>query len=146
MNTITFWCILVVIFGVCEALTIQLVSIWFMFGALAAFIAACCNVSLGVQLIIFAVASVVLLFLTRPVIKKLFSDGIEPTNFNRCIHRSGIVTKTINNLQNEGQVKIGGQIWSAKSLNGEVISVNTEVMVEKIEGVKVVVVKKKIDN
>lgn len=146
MNTITFWCILVIIFGVFEALTIQLVSIWFMFGALAAFIAACCNISLGLQLIIFAVVSVILLLLTRPVIKKFFPTGIEPTNFDSCIHRTGIVTETINNLQNKGQVKIGGQIWSAKSLNNEVIPVNTEVIVEKIEGVKAVVVRKKINN
>lgn len=143
MNTITFWCILVVIFGVFEALTIQLVSIWFMLGAIAAFIAACCNISFGLQLIIFAVISVILLLLTRPVIKKFFSTGIEPTNFDSCIHRTGIVTETINNLQNKGQVKIGGQIWSAKSLNNEVIPVNTEVVVEKIEGVKVIVVRKK---
>lgn len=146
MNTITFWCILVIIFGVFEALTIQLVSIWFMFGALAAFIAACCNISLGLQLIIFAVVSVVLLLLTRPVIKKFFPTGIEPTNFNSYIHRTGIVTETINNLQNKGQIKIGGQIWSAKSLNNEVIPVNAEVIVEKIEGVKAVVVRKKINN
>lgn len=146
MNTITFWCILVVIFGVFEAFTIQLVSIWFMLGAIAAFIAACCDTSLGLQLIIFAVVSVVLLLLTRPVIKKFFPSGIEPTNFDSCIHRTGIVTETINNLQNKGQVKIGGQIWSAKSLNNEVIPVNAEVVVEKIEGVKVVVVRKKINN
>lgn len=146
MNTITFWCILIVIFGVFEALTIQLVSIWFMFGALAAFVAACCNISLGLQLIIFAVVSVALLFLTRPVIKKFFPTGIEPTNFNSCIRRTGIVIETINNLQNKGQVKIGGQVWSAKSLNDEVIPVNTEVIVEKIEGVKAVVVRKKINN
>lgn len=126
-----------------EALTIQLVSIWFMLGAIAAFIAACCNISFGLQLIIFAVISVILLLLTRPVIKKFFSTGIEPTNFDSCIHRTGIVTETINNLQNKGQVKIGGQIWSAKSLNNEVIPVNTEVVVEKIEGVKVIVVRKK---
>ena len=76
---------------------------------------------------------------------------MEARDFSRvrlhsCIHRTGIVIETINNLQNKGQVKIGGQVWSAKSLNDEVIPVNTEVIVEKIEGVKAVVVRKKINN
>ena len=38
-----------------------------------------------------------------------------------------------------GQIKVGGEIWSAQSSYGICISQNTEVMVEKINGVKAIV-------
>ena len=60
-------------------------------------------------------------------------------NANSLIGENGVVIVEINNMDAVGQVKIKGQVWSAKSLNGEIIKENKEVKVEKIEGVHLIV-------
>lgn len=39
----------------------------------------------------------------------------------------------------QGQVKLGGMEWTARSTSGDPISVGTEVRVDRVEGVKVYV-------
>ena len=134
-----FWGILVVAFGALEAVTIQLVSIWFMLGAVASLISACFTHSVYIQGVIFIGVSLLSLCLTRPIVKKYLNGKAIPTNANRNIGREGIVTETINNIQNKGQIKVNGQIWSAKSASNSIIEKDTVVFVENIEGVKAIV-------
>lgn len=63
------------------------------------------------------------------------------TNAYSIIGRTGIVTKEINDLKGTGQIKIGGETWSAKTLSEETIPENTEIEVVKIDGVKAIVQK-----
>ena len=66
----------------------------------------------------------------------LGKDAIK-TNAYSIIGKIGIVTKEINPNLGIGQVKIAGEVWSAKS--DEIIPVGKEIEVIEINGVKAVV-------
>ncbi len=52
---------------------------------------------------------------------------------------SGIVTKEINSVLGSGQIKIGGEVWSAKVKSDITIPEGEEVTITEIDGVKAVV-------
>lgn len=125
-----------------EALTFNLVSIWFALGALAALIAAKAGGGLNVQLALFVVVSGALLTATMPFVRKVLRQKGQPTNADRIIGAGGIVLKALDAVTGEGQIKTMGGVWSAKSEDGEKIAEGEKVEVVAIEGVKAVVRKK----
>lgn len=119
-----------------EFLTVGLVSIWFAVGALAALITSFITESVLIQTIVFVVTSIVTLFVTQPLIKKFKVTKFEPTNSDRVIGKVGEVTKEIK--PNEyGEVVVFGTEWLAASDKKQVVG--TKVVVEKIEGNKLIV-------
>lgn len=138
-NMILIWLILLVAFTVVELATTQLVSIWFAGGSLVALILNFSGFQIVTQVIVFFIVSVVLLLITYPLYHKYIKKDIVHLNANSLIGENGVVIVEINNMDAVGQVKIKGQVWSAKSLNGEIIKENKEVTVEKIEGVHLIV-------
>lgn len=141
MNMLVFWAVAIVVFGILEAITAQLVSIWFVIGSVGALIAAVCNAPIWIQVVIFIVISVLALLLTKPLVKKYIKPKMQKTNADRCIGSEGIVLEEINNLAATGQVKVNGNVWTARASNGEIIPVDTVVIIDKIEGVKLLVTK-----
>lgn len=105
-------------------------------------ISAFLKASFALQVILFLVVTVVALFLTRPLVKKITKFKKEDTNAGRFVGKEGVVTAEINNTLNRGLVSVMGTTWSAKSENGEIISENELVETIKIEGVKLIVRKK----
>ena len=79
------------------------------------------------------------MLLTRPIVRKKLNTKIQPTNLDRCIGEQALVIEDIDNSKTQGQVKVDGKIWMARSENGENISKNSVVTVEKIEGAKLIV-------
>lgn len=137
MNTY-FWLAALIVFGVVEALTAGLVSIWFAIGSLCALIAAALHADLWIQITVFLVASVIsLLLLRRAVSSKLLATT--PTNSDMLIGDIGVVITEIDNLKETGEVRIQGKIWSARSANSEIISPDSTVRVLAIQGVKLIV-------
>ncbi len=136
------WTIAAILFGVLEAITAQLVSIWFVLGAIGALITAFCNGEIWLQIVVFIAISVITLLLTKPLVKKVVNPKTQKTNADRCIGETGIVIEEINNLTSTGQVKINGNIWTARSTNGGIIPKDELVTVDKIDGVKLMVTKK----
>lgn len=134
-----FWLGLAIVLSIIEAATAGLVTIWLVFGALAAWICALLGLSLIFQLFAFLSVSYVFLMFTRPVINKWLSHKTIKTNADRFIGQIGLVIETINPLEGTGQVKVGGQIWSAISADGDEIEVGTRVRVNAITGVKLLV-------
>lgn len=134
-----FWLLLAIVLGVIEAVTIQLVAIWPAIGALAAIIPASLKASFIVQLTVFLVVTIILLAVTRPLLKKYIKPSRQATNADRVIGEVGLVTTTIDNITGEGRVTVLGLDWSAKSQNGEKIRENTYVKVLQIQGVKLIV-------
>lgn len=122
-----------------EVATLNLVSIWFAVGGLAAFIALSLGASFLVQLIVFAVVSAVMLCLIRPLTTDILKPKGAKTNADRIIGETAIVTEQISNASNKGQIKISGQIWSAKSDDGSVINEGEIVKIIAISGVKAIV-------
>lgn len=134
-----FWAVLVVVFAVFEAVTAQLVSIWFVIGALASLISAFFGANFAVQIIVFVTVSVLALVITRPLVKKYINPKKERTNADKVLNQEGVVIEKIDNIQAKGQVKIDGKIWSARSLDNSIIPENQIVIIDRIEGVKLIV-------
>lgn len=134
-----FWAAAILVFGIAEAVTVQMVSIWFLVGAIAALIAALCGASPVIQIIVFIAVSVLALVITRPLVKKYISPKKENTNADRVIGQIGIVTEDIDNINAIGQVKVDGKIWTARSADNSNLSAGSEVVIDRIDGVKLIV-------
>lgn len=134
------WLGLMVVFLITEAVcAIHLVSIWFAAGAFVAMIAAALGAGLWLQVTLFLLVSGALLALLWPMVQKFLRPNLKKTNLDSIIGTSGLVTVTIDNLSATGQVKLNGMEWTARSTSGKIIDPNTEVKVDRIEGVKVFV-------
>lgn len=133
------WLILLILFVLMEASTVSVVSLWFAAGALVAMTASLLGAQLWLQVLLFVAVSVVLLIALRPMVKKLFTPKLTRTNVDSVIGSCGFVTGDIDNMMSQGQVKMGAMEWTARSTTGEPIAKGTQVMVDKIEGVKVFV-------
>ena len=140
MNWAAFvWFVLMVLFLMMESSTVMLVSVWFALGALAAVVASLLGTQLWLQVTLFLVVSCSLLALLRPIFKKYMAPKIVKTNVDAVIGTIGLVTAAVDNLKAEGQVKLGGMEWTARSTSGENLPVGMRIKVDRIEGVKVFV-------
>lgn len=133
------WLGAVLLFGLLEAATVNLVSLWFMGGALAAIVVSLFGGPIWLQILLFFLVSIGLLACLRPLVRKKFNPGIVKTNADSAIGKEAVVTEAINNLNATGQVKLGGMYWTARSESGEEIPEGTVVTICKIEGVKAIV-------
>lgn len=127
-----------------EIMTLGLTTIWFAVGALFAFLAALAGLGIGIQIGVFVVVSVVMLIFTRPIAVKYLNSKTTKTNAEALVSRMARVTESINNLRGEGQVVINGLTWTARSADDTMTFKQDEmVMIVGIEGVKLIVEKKK---
>ena len=133
------WLVLAICFAIAEAATLGLVSIWFAAGSLVAMIASMLHAPLGLQIALFLITAAVTLVLTRKFAKQQFNQGRERTNADRVVGMEAIVIETVDNDKPSGQVRAGGQIWTARSLHETVIPVGAKVIVSTIQGVKAMV-------
>lgn len=137
-----FWLIAAGIFFIIEMATIGFLIFWLGIGALLAMLTSFITDSILIQSVVFVVSSTLLLIFTRPLVDKFIKTPKEiKTNAYSIIGKKGIVITQINNIEGNGQIKIDGDIWSAKSYTDEDIPVNTEVEIVEIDGVKAVVKK-----
>ena len=139
MSMSLFWLIAMVLFGVLEAVTVGLTSIWFALGALGALAADAASAPVIVQIVVFLGVSFLTLLLVRPLAQRFVNDRKVATNADRVIGQEAVVTQTIDNLKGEGQVSISGAVWTARSQEEAPIPAGSRVRVLRIEGVKVIV-------
>ena len=133
------WLILLVALVTGEAITVGLTFIWFAVGAIGGLVVAVLGGAIWLQVVVFLALSTLTLVLVRPAAAKLLTPGISPTNADRVISQIALVTEEIDNIAETGQVKLFGQVWTARSENGEVIPAQSRVRILRIEGVKVFV-------
>ena len=92
------------------------------------------------QLSVFVIGSTLLIFLTKPLVARLTrKDKNVATNAFSIIGKKGIVLQDINETFGVGQIKVAGEVWSAKTTDGGIIEKGTQVEVIQIDGVKAVV-------
>ena len=137
--SIWIWLGIIVVFVILEAVTYQLVSMWFIVGSLAAFVASLFGAPSWLQWAIFAGVSLVSLFLVRPLVKKKISPKITPTNADSAIGKVAVTTLTIDNKTGAGRVLVDGQDWAAHSRDDSIIKKGEHVVVHAIEGVRLIV-------
>ena len=114
MTTVT-WLLIFTVLVIIEAVTVNLVSIWFALGAL-----------------VCSFVSVVAILCTKKIVSKVKIRELTPTNLDRIIGLTGIVTEKI--TVNSGEVSVDGKRWSAISPNE--IYVGSKVEILAIDGVK----------
>ena len=133
------WAAAIVLFGIVEAVTAGLVSLWFVAGALAALVAAFLGAAVWLQVVLFLAVSAVALFLTRPLLKKFNATHTEATNADRVLGEVAKVTETIDNENSQGAVYADGKTWTARSVDDTVIPAGSRVVIESMQGVKLYV-------
>lgn len=136
------WLGVTVLTLIVEFVTLDLVSVWLSAGALVAMILSLCGVGYELQIIVAVVVALVLILTLRKVALKWLNKSNEKTNLDLIIGKKvKLITKI---TQDEmGTVKINGITYSAKSLNNAEIDENEYVIIEKIEGNKLIVKKEK---
>lgn len=142
MSAWTIWLIIAGFFAILEMITVGFLVIWIGVGAIPALIYSIFfPEQVMVQIIIWVVCSVILIFLTKDLTDKV-KPAPTPTNVYSIIGKRATVVQNINNDKAQGQIKVGGDVWSAKAENDdEVIPENAIVEIVSIEGVKAIVKK-----
>ncbi len=130
-----FWLVAAIVLFVIEAGVPGLVCIWFGAAAVVSMVVSFFVESAAVQMIVFIIASAVLLFSTRGLVKKVLKVKEEKTNADRFIGQDAIVIEPIDNLKNSGRVSIYGFEWKARAIGAETIAEGSVVTIREIRGV-----------
>ena len=140
------WLILLVVFVILEAATVQLICIWFAAGSLAAMVVSLLGGALWLQILVFFTLSIVLLSLLWPLVRKHFKPKLVATNADALVGKRCKVTEDIDPADG-GRVKVGDVTWSARCESETMIPAGAQVKILKIQGAKVFVapVKKEVE-
>ena len=140
MYEMYFWLAFIIVLVIIEAATAELVTIWFAGGAVLALILSAFGAPLWAQTGTFAAVSLLLLLLTRPLIKKYMKKGAGENGLDRMIGKQGLVTEQVDNLAGTGEVQVDGQYWMARtSDNSLTIEKDQVITVRQIHGVRLIV-------
>lgn len=127
------WLVIIIFLIFLEAITVDLVTIWYIVSALVALLLSLFIDSFFIQFLIFVLLGTLLLVTTRKQLVKLIGKKDEKTNLDRVVGMNGIVTEEIDKNK-IGAVKVDGKEWTAVS--NKKISKDSVVKVLSIEGVK----------
>lgn len=134
-----YWLIAAGIFFVGEMFTAGFLIFWLGIAALITMVISFFVSNLIVQMTVFIIASVILIFATKPFVKKFIHVKETKTNAFSIIGKKALVIKNIDSVNENGQIKVNGETWTAIGENDDKIEKGTEVEVVSINGVKAVV-------
>lgn len=128
------WVVLAAVLAIGEVLTLGFLLGLIAIAAVLAGVVAALGAGLVVQLVVFIAASLASIALIRPIAKRhLRTPARLRTGTAALVGAKALVTERVDDLT--GQVKIGGEVWSARAfLDGQVIEPGARVEVAKIEG------------
>jgi membrane protein implicated in regulation of membrane protease activity len=133
------WLIIIFILIIAEVSTVSLVSIWFIISGIVSLVFAFFIDSFAIQFAVFVILGLILLLSTRSVLKKYLDTKKVNTNLDMVVGQTAIVTEVIKKNK-VGEVKVLGKKWSA--ISKQKLEIDEEVIVEAIDGVKLIVRKK----
>ncbi len=132
------WLIIILFLGFIEAITVNLVTIWFVISGIASLILSFFIDDFIIQFSVFVILGILLLITTRSWLNKVFKINKYKTNLDRVIGMQGIVTEKITK-NSPGEVKVDGKRWMA--ISDKTINVDNDVKILEIDGVKLKVEK-----
>ncbi|MBQ8293012.1 MAG: NfeD family protein [Bacilli bacterium] len=138
ITMLVVWIVVIAVGIIVESQTSALVSIWFSLSSAVAIVCALADLSVYIQIAVFAAITLVMIFATRPLAKKLNAKGGLKTNVDRLIGMVAKVTETIEPDQ-KGSVKVDFQDWTAISYKNKRIEKDTKVVVKAVSGNKLIV-------
>lgn len=133
------WLVVAGIFFILEIVTVGFLIFWFGIGSLIALIVSLFTNNVIIQTTIFVLSSGLLVFLTRPFVNRFAKTDKVETNAFSIIGKTALVIKDIEPLHDVGQIKVDGEVWSAKSKDETPIEKGAQVEVCAIDGVKAIV-------
>lgn len=132
------WLIIILFLGFIEAITVNLVTIWFVISGIVSLILSFFINDFIIQFSVFVILGILLLITTRSWLNKVFKINKYKTNLDRVIGMRGIVTEKITK-NSPGEVKVDGKRWMA--ISDKTINVDNDVKILEIDGVKLKVEK-----
>ena len=137
-NWWALWLTVFLVFAAVEMLTLDLFFIMLGGGALAGLVADFAGADLWLQIVVFCVVSLLMIAFVRPITLNHLHKGPaeQRTNVDRLIGESALVMEAVS--ATGGRVKIGGDVWSARSESG-VLTEGQRVIVAAIDGATAVV-------
>ncbi len=126
------WLALAIIFIVIEIFAPGFIFACFVIGSVAAGVTATFSDSYILQIIVFAVVSVVLIPLTRPLAAKITKPAPVITNVDGLVGKVGYVKNEVS--ETAGQIVVDDQVWQARSTTP--IGPDKKVKVVAVEGAK----------
>ena len=139
------WLAILVVAIIFETRTADVVSVWFIPGAAVAllltfFVHESPLGGLGLQFLAFVIVSVVSFLIFKIAFsKKVKKMKKGKTNLNALFGEKGLVLEEISNIHTKGTVNLHGKVWAARSADdNDVIEEGTIVIVDRIEGVKLI--------
>ena len=138
------WYIWLILFLVFLGLEIITTGVFFFLcfstGALFAMLCSLLGATFQVEMIVFCAVSLASILLIRPLFKKYVAKKKIETNVDSLIGAPAVVIENIK-ANGTGKVKAASEIWLA--ISKEDIDVNENVVIEAVDGTKLVVKKDK---
>lgn len=99
-------------------------------------------------MILFIVSGVVCLVLTKPFFERILkASPKEKTNLDALIGKTAVVIEDIDNICENGAVKVEGKVWTARNVDGDTrIPAGEQVKICEIRGVKLMCSRKEKEN
>ena len=133
------WLVIVAVMLIIEIFTMGLTTIWFSVGALVSAVAAAFGASPGIQIVLFVVVSLLIMFLVRPFAMRVVNKERMKTNIEAVVGEQAVVQEPIDNRKEQGKVIFRGVDWMARSIDNTLIPEGELVQIEEVSGVKLVV-------
>ena len=137
MVMIYVWLAVVVVSAIVEALTLQMVGIWFVVGGLVALILAACNVALEWQIIAWIIVSLILLLaLRRLCLRFILKKDNTRTNVDALV---GVKVKLLADaVDGTSEGKIGDVVWTVVLQDDKTAAAGDTVEVVEVQGNKLI--------
>ncbi|MHA7282863.1 NfeD family protein [Arthrobacter sp. TMS2-4] len=138
-NSWVLWLVLFLGLAVVETLTLDLLFIMLAVGAMAALVADSMGAGLVLQIVVFAVVSLLMILLVRPVAVRHLKRGPadQLNNIDRLVGAAAVALEPV--TAHSGTVKIGGDTWTARSADGASLPAGARLAVARIDGATAVV-------
>lgn len=133
------WIAVLLLALVIEMVTDQLVSIWFVPGAIVATVLDFFPIDIGWQVLAFLLVSLLGILIVRRLLLNRRREDNTKTDLDTIVGEKCIVTERIDTFAGCGQAKVKGQIWSARGLGSDdCFEVGDVLQIVGIEGVKLI--------
>ena len=139
MNEGFFWLGAIIIFVIAEAVTYQLISVWFAAGAIGGLIAYLLGFNFEIQEVVFGVLSLLALISLRPIATRFLKIKDYKSNIDGLIGKEVYITKIGDTEDSVGEGTINGLVWTIRSEDGTSLKKGEKATITKIEGVKLLV-------
>ena len=136
---VAIWFIVLVAALMFEAITVELVAIWFVPGAIVSAILACCGCNMTTQLVAFILTAFATLLLFRKKLMDKLKIEKGKKHLPENVGEIGTVIETVDEFK--GRIWVSNMDWAARSKNKEILEKGEQVIIEAVEGVTLIVSK-----